>query len=62
MPKSTPSHHFRVLRGAGVLSVRREGKELINSIRREDLDARFPGLLAAVLDSLATASSTRRRS
>ena len=49
VPKSTLSHHFRVLRLAGVVSVRREGKELINSIRREDLEARFPGLLDSVV-------------
>lgn len=53
VPKSTLSHHFRVLRLAGVLSVRREGKELINSIRHEDLDARFPGLLTAVVSTKA---------
>jgi len=49
MPKSSLSHHFRVLRECGVVTTRREGKALINCLRREDLDARFPGLLAAVL-------------
>jgi DNA-binding transcriptional ArsR family regulator len=48
-PKSTLSHHFRVLRESGVLSTRRQGKELINSVRWDDLDARFPGLLDAVI-------------
>lgn len=47
--KSTASHHFRVLREAGVIQVRAEGAQSINSLRREDLDARFPGLLDAVL-------------
>src|SRR5262245_58191313 len=49
--KSTMTHHFRVLREAGVISQRREGTTKLTSLRREDLDARFPGLLDAVLAS-----------
>jgi DNA-binding transcriptional ArsR family regulator len=60
VPKSTLSHHFRVLRMAGVLSVRREGKELINAIRREDLDVRFPGLLASVVSTKAASRAPKR--
>ncbi len=52
MAKSSLSHHFRVLRESGVVSTRREGKELINCLRWDDLEARFPGLLAAVLGAL----------
>jgi DNA-binding transcriptional ArsR family regulator len=48
-PKSSLSHHFRVLRESGVVSTRKEGKTLLNTLRREELDARFPGLLKAVL-------------
>lgn len=47
--KSTMSHHFRVLREAGVTCCRKEGTQHLNQIRREDLDARFPDLLEAVL-------------
>jgi DNA-binding transcriptional ArsR family regulator len=47
--KSTLSHHFKVLRESGVLFCRKEGTQHINSLRREDLDALFPGLLDAVL-------------
>jgi DNA-binding transcriptional ArsR family regulator len=47
--KSTCTHHFRVLREAGVISQRQEGTSRLNSLRRADLDARFPGLLDAVL-------------
>src|SRR5689334_7049171 len=47
--KSTMTHHFRVLREAGVIRQRREGTTKLTSLRREDLDARFPGLLDAVL-------------
>ncbi len=47
--KSTLSHHFRVLRESGVLYCRREGTQHFNSLRRQDLDALFPGLLDTVL-------------
>ncbi|WP_226764540.1 ArsR/SmtB family transcription factor [Deefgea salmonis] len=47
--KSTASHHFRVLREAGIIQMQAEGTQFINSLRRDDLDSRFPGLLDAVL-------------
>lgn len=47
--KSTSSHHFRVLREAGVLSTRTEGKNRFNLLERDLLDQRFPGLIDAVL-------------
>jgi len=47
--KSTLTHHFRVLREAGVIEQRVEGTARLNSLRRDDLDERFPGLLDAVL-------------
>jgi DNA-binding transcriptional ArsR family regulator len=47
--KSTLTHHFRVLREAGVISQQSVGTAKLNWLRREDLDARFPGLLDAVL-------------
>lgn len=47
--KSTLTHHFRVLREAGVIEQLEEGTARLNSLRREDLDDRFPGLLDAVL-------------
>nr|WP_093838701.1 helix-turn-helix domain-containing protein [Streptomyces aidingensis] len=47
--KSTLSHHLRVLRDAGVTRTRQEGTRCFVELRRDDLDARFPGLLAAVL-------------
>jgi DNA-binding transcriptional ArsR family regulator len=47
--KSTCTHHFRVLREAGVIRQRLEGTTKLNSLRREDLEARFPGLLESVL-------------
>jgi DNA-binding transcriptional ArsR family regulator len=47
--KATRSHHLRVLREAGVTRTRADGTRRLVSLRREDLDARFPGLLDAVL-------------
>jgi DNA-binding transcriptional ArsR family regulator len=49
--KSTRTHHFRVLREAGVIRQYREGTSRLSTLRREDLDARFPGLLDAVLQA-----------
>ncbi|WP_063728584.1 ArsR/SmtB family transcription factor [Streptomyces sp. RTd22] len=51
--KSTSSRHFRVLREAGVIRQRDEGTRRINSLRREELDRRFPGLLDLVLRELS---------
>jgi DNA-binding transcriptional ArsR family regulator len=49
--KSTMTHHFRTLREAGVIEQHKEGTTKLTSLRREDLDARFPGLLDSVLSS-----------
>ena len=47
--KSTATHHWRVLRKAGVVRAREEGTKKYQSLRRSDLDARFPGLLDSIL-------------
>jgi DNA-binding transcriptional ArsR family regulator len=47
----TFSHHQKVLREAGILRERVHGAQRIISLRDEDLDACFPGLLGAVLDT-----------
>jgi DNA-binding transcriptional ArsR family regulator len=47
--KSTCTHHFRVLREAGVIRQKLEGTTRLNSLRRQELDERFPGLLDSVL-------------
>jgi len=51
LSKATLSHHFRVLREAGVVLVRPEGRKRLLSLREDDLNARFPGLLDAVLSA-----------
>lgn len=48
-PKSSMSHHFRVLRDAGLVMTQGVGTTHMNSLRRTDMDARFPGLLDAIL-------------
>ena len=47
--KSTASHHFRVLREAGVIDQEERGRTRHTTLRREDLDGRYPGLLDLVL-------------
>ncbi|MGK3205259.1 ArsR/SmtB family transcription factor [Amycolatopsis sp. MEPSY49] len=47
--KSTITHHLSILRQAGVVAGRQEGTTRFNSLRRNDLDALFPGLLDSVL-------------
>ncbi len=49
--KSTRTHHFRVLRENGVIEQRAEGTAVVNRLRRDELDARFPGLLDSVLSA-----------
>ncbi len=51
IPKPTMSHHFKVLREAGVLFVRAEGTQRCISLRSSELNDRFPGLLPAVLNA-----------
>lgn len=50
--KSTASHHMRVLREAGVICTRVSGVHRYSSLRWADLQARYPGLLDAVIASL----------
>jgi DNA-binding transcriptional ArsR family regulator len=47
--KSTRSHHYGVLRTAGVISTRIEGKTRLNRLNRAELDRSFPGLIDAIL-------------
>jgi DNA-binding transcriptional ArsR family regulator len=47
--KSTLSHHFKILREAGVTSTTVKGREHAVKLRRQVLDIRFPGLLASIL-------------
>lgn len=46
--KSTATHHFKVLREAGLIRQYYEGTSRLNTLRREDLDNTYPGLLSAI--------------
>ena len=48
-PKSTVSHHFKVLRESGLVRTEGVGTTHMNTLRRADIESRFPGLLAAIL-------------
>jgi DNA-binding transcriptional ArsR family regulator len=51
LSRSTASHHLRMLRDSGVMRLIRDGRYLRPVLRRDDLDARFPGLLDVILAS-----------
>jgi DNA-binding transcriptional ArsR family regulator len=55
LPRATMSNHFTVLRSAGLIESRKQGTMVINCLRRSDVDARFPGLLDAILDAQTSA-------
>ncbi|MCB5188884.1 helix-turn-helix domain-containing protein [Methylobacillus caricis] len=50
MAKSTLSHHFRVLREAGLIRTAKLGVENRNIVRAEEINEKFPGLLELILD------------
>lgn len=49
LPRSTLTHHTRLLRESGVVFVRGEGRKCMIQLRTDDLARRFPGLLETVL-------------
>lgn len=49
--KSTSTHHFRVLREAGLITQRYEGTAILNALRSDDVEARFPGLVSSVIEA-----------
>jgi DNA-binding transcriptional ArsR family regulator len=51
IPKSTLSHHFKILREAGLIRSERHGVEMQNVSRGMELDGRFPGLLQAIIQA-----------
>ena len=55
--KSTMSHHYRVLREAGITRTTVEGRSRVVRLRHRDLESRFPGLLPSVLTALRQAGS-----
>lgn len=55
--KSTCTHHFKVLREAGLIKQRQQGTTRLNMLRREDLEARFPGVLDTILQAAGETAS-----
>ena len=47
--KSTASHHFKTLREAGVIQRVVLGGHTHQRLRREDVEAAYPGLLTAIV-------------
>jgi DNA-binding transcriptional ArsR family regulator len=58
---STASHHFKVLREAGVIETTISGAERLQTLRRDALDEAFPGLLDSVLGASPAASHAAGR-
>ncbi|WP_245757151.1 ArsR/SmtB family transcription factor [Amycolatopsis xylanica] len=56
--KATRSHHFAVLRDAGLVEQRDEGPRRLNRLRRAEFDRAFPGLLKLVVSEGITPNST----
>ena len=52
--KTNLTYHVAKLREAGVVYVRPEGTKRRVSLRRDDLDARFPGFLDTIIASAVT--------
>src|SRR6202049_1839244 len=69
IPKSTLSQHFKALREAGLIRGERRGVEMHNVSRCAEIDHRFPGLIASIVnahniqsrDKLQTANNTKRK-
>ncbi len=50
-PKSTMSHHFRVLRTSGLVQTRLDGVTHRNALRTKELNTQFPGLIDAIVSA-----------
>jgi DNA-binding transcriptional ArsR family regulator len=53
IPKSSLSQHFKVLREAGLIRSERQGVEMHNTSRCTEVEGRFPGLVAAIINAHA---------
>jgi DNA-binding transcriptional ArsR family regulator len=51
IPKSTLSLHFRILREAGLIRGERQGVEMLNTSRCNEIDKRFPGLIRSIVSA-----------
>ena len=53
LPKSTQSHHYQVLREAGLIRSERRGTEVVNTLRCSEINAKFPGVIPTILAAVA---------
>jgi DNA-binding transcriptional ArsR family regulator len=61
IPKSTLSQHFKALREAGLIRGERRGVEMQNTSRCREIDQRFPGLIAAIVNAHQLQSKGKSR-
>ncbi len=61
VPRSTLSQHFRALREAGLIRGERRGVEMHNTTRCEEIEERFPGLVAAIIKAHKAQAQRRAR-
>ncbi|KQY07609.1 ArsR family transcriptional regulator [Mycobacterium sp. Root135] len=54
--KSTLTYHFNMLRSAGIIHQFEQGTSKMNLLRKDDVDAAYPGLLDSVLAATASES------
>jgi len=57
MAPSTISFHYRILRDAGLIKSEKKGVEVINTLRKSEIDKRFPGLLQTIMRHHRTAKT-----
>ena len=49
LPKATMSNHYSVLRAAGLVRARKQGVQVLHTLRRDEVERRFPGVLGSVI-------------
>lgn len=54
IPKSSLSNHFKILREAGLVRSERNGIEVRNHSRFAEVNARYPGLIGAIINAYAS--------
>jgi DNA-binding transcriptional ArsR family regulator len=52
LPKATMSQHYTKLRAAGVVRAARKGTSVLHTLRCEEINTKFPGLLPAILEAV----------
>ena len=57
-PKSSMSHHFKILRSAGLVETVVDGTEHMNSLRLAEIEQKYPGVLESVLKATLSSADT----